>query len=127
MTQTVYVLERDLAERQWIERALRSTGRSLVFVDDGEALAGWLPAHDGDGLVCGAEPDGTAALHLVRGLRQRGERLPVVVIGPHSAFRSAVDVARFEATDFIERPCSAQRLRAALLKVTQPAAVAGQA
>jgi len=127
MTQTVYVLERDPAERQWIEHALQGTGRSLVFVEDVEALAGRLPARDGDCLVCGAEPDGAAALQLVRGLRQRGERLPVVVIGPHSAFRSAVDVARLEATDFIERPGSAQRLRAALLSVTQPATVAGPA
>ena len=54
----------------------------------------------------------------MRGLRRRGEMLPVVMLGPHSAFRTAVDVARLSATDFLERPVSAQRLRAALLRVT---------
>lgn len=58
------------------------------------------------------------ALELVRRLRRHGQALPVVVIGPHSAFRTAVDVARLNGTDFLERPVSAQRLRAALRKVT---------
>ncbi len=40
------------------------------------------------------------------------------MLGPHSAFRTAVDVARLDGTDFLERPVSAQRLRAALRKVT---------
>jgi DNA-binding NtrC family response regulator len=121
MTHTVYVLEADPLERRWIEQALASCGGALVFIDDGDALFDRLPARGGDCLVCGAEPDAAAALELVRRLRQRGERLPVVVTGSHSAFRTAVDVARLEATDFIERPCSAQRLRAALRKVTAAA------
>ena len=58
------------------------------------------------------------ALELVRSLRRHGQALPVVVLGPHSAFRTAVDVARLDGTDFLERPVSAQRLRAALHKVT---------
>jgi len=122
MTHTVYVLETDPLERRWIAHALASSGHTLVFVEHGDALLERLPVRPGDCLVCGAGPDGTAALELVRGLRRRGERMPVVVIGPHSAFRSAVDVARLEGTDFIERPSSAQRLRAALRKVTQGSA-----
>lgn len=117
MTHTVYVLAADPLERQWIERSLAASDRALVFIDDGGALFDRMPAAGGDCLICDAEPDAAAALALVRRLRQRGDRLPVVVMGPHSAFRAAVDVARLEATDFIERPCSAQRLRAALRTV----------
>lgn len=117
MANTVYVLERDPAERQWIESALATQAGTLVFLEDGAALLSRLPAHAGDCLVCCAEPDEAAALELVRSLRQRGETLPVVMIGPHSAFRTAVDVARLAATDFLERPVSAHRLRAAMRKV----------
>lgn len=121
MSQTVYVLEADPLERRWIEQALATSERTLVFIDDGDSLFARLPARAGDCLICDTEPDAAAALELVRRLRRRGERLPVVVMGPHSAFRTAVDVARLEATDFIERPSSAQRLRAALQKVTDAA------
>jgi len=121
MFNTVYVLERDPAERRWIESALAGQARSLVFLADGAALLDRLPAHIGDCLLCSAEPDAQAALELVRDLRRRGETLPVVMIGPHSAFRTAVDVARLAATDFLERPVSAQRLCGALRRVISPA------
>ncbi len=118
MFNTVYVLERDAAECHWIESVLAGQVRMLVFLKDGGTLLDWLASQGGDCLICGAEPDEAAALELVRGLRRRGQSLPVVVIGPHSAFRTAVDVARLAGTDFLERPVSAQRLRGALRRVT---------
>jgi len=118
MFNTVYVLERDPAECRWIESALAGQVRKLIFLEDGTTLLDWLAAQGGDCLLCGAEPDASVALELVRSLRRHGQALPVVVIGPHSAFRTAVDVARLAGTDFLERPVSAQRLRAALRKVT---------
>jgi DNA-binding NtrC family response regulator len=38
----------------------------------------------------------------------------VIVLGSHRAFRTAVNIARLEATDFLERPVSARQLRAAV-------------
>jgi DNA-binding NtrC family response regulator len=114
MFNTVYVLEHDPVERKWLESALSGQAHALVFLNDGAALLERLPAQRGDCLLCGADADATAALELVRGLRHRGEPLPVVVIGPHSAFRAAVDVARLAGTDFLERPISVPRLRGAL-------------
>ena len=114
----MYVLERDADERRWIESALAGQVRTLVFLDDGATLPDRLAAQGGDCLLCGAEPDAAAVLELVRGLRRGGHGLPVVMLGAHSAFRTAVDVARLSATDFLERPVSAQRLRAALQRAT---------
>jgi DNA-binding NtrC family response regulator len=118
MFNTVYVLERDPAECRWIEAALAGQVRKLIFLESDATLLDWLAAQGGDCLLCSAEPDASVALELVRRLRRHGQALPVVVIGPHSAFRTAVDVARLNGTDFLERPVSAQRLRAALRKVT---------
>lgn len=118
MFNTVYVLERDADECRWIETALAGQVRQLVFLSDGAMLADWLVAQGGDCLLCGTEPDAAAALELVRALRRRGDMLPVVMMGPHSAFRTAVELARLRATDFLERPLSAQRLRAALQRVS---------
>jgi len=118
MFNTVYVLERDPDECRWIESTLAGQVRKLIFLESDATLLDWLAAQGGDCLLCGAEPDASMALELVRRLRRHGQALPVVVIGPHSAFRTAVDVARLAGTDFLERPVSAQRLRAALRKVT---------
>lgn len=117
MIDTVYVLERDADECRWIESALAGQVRKLIFLDDGRTLLDWLWLQGGDGLLCGAEPDANAALELVRSLRRHGQALPVVMIGPHSAFRTAVELARLPGTDFLQRPLSARRLRAALRRL----------
>jgi DNA-binding NtrC family response regulator len=126
MFNTVYVLERNADECRWFESALAGQVRTLVFLTDGATLPDWLAAQGGDCLLCSVEPDAMAALELVRGLRRRGEMLPVVMLGPHSAFRTAVELARLEATDFVERPLSAQRLRGAMQRVVPPADLAAQ-
>jgi FixJ family two-component response regulator len=51
---------------------------------------------------------------MVRELRAAGATMPVIVLGPYSAFRTAVSIARIEATDFLERPVSVRQLRAAV-------------
>ena len=58
---------------------------------------------------------------LVRDLRSLGTLTPVIVLGSHTAFRTAVEIARFPATDFLERPVSAHQLRAAVLRACSAA------
>lgn len=113
---TVYVIDPDPNERTWIQSALAPVAGTVVVLDDGAALLARPPVCEGACLVASTEPDNTATLKLVRDLRDRGATLPVIVLGPHSAFRTAVDIARLEATDFLERPVSARQLRAAVSK-----------
>ncbi len=77
--------------------------------------ARWRPAAPGACLVASVDPeDAAATLAHVRRLRDAGLMLPVIALGPHSTFRTAVDIARLAETDFLERPVSAHRLRLAL-------------
>jgi FixJ family two-component response regulator len=114
MATTVYVVDPDPEERKWIESVLAPAATAVVFLDDGAALLAHLPACESACLLAFAEPDAAAALELVRELRRRGETLPVIVLGPHSAFRTAVEIARLEATDFLERPVSVRDLQGAV-------------
>ena len=75
MFNTVYVLERDPAECRWIESALAGQVRKLIFLEDGATLLDWLATQGGDCLLCGAEPDASVALELVRRLRRHGRRV----------------------------------------------------
>jgi len=80
---------------------------------DTDEIAG-LPGGPGRCLILTADKDETATLHLIREIRRLGNDIPVVVLGPHSAFRIAVEIARLEATDFLERPVSVRQLRSAV-------------
>ena len=116
MPTTIYVIDPDPDERSWIESALGPIVDAIVFLEDGAALLARIRGGEDACLVASAEPDEAATLKLVRELRGRGATLPVIVLGPHSAFRTAVDIARLEATDFLERPVSTRQLRAAVSK-----------
>jgi len=114
MATTVYIIDPDPEERAWIQAALAASVESVVVLDDGAALLARLPVAADACLVASTDPDEAATLELVRELRRRGAMLPAIVLGPHSAFRTAVDIARLEATDFLERPVSVRQLRAAV-------------
>jgi len=116
MPATVLVINPDDADRRWIVSSLASTAYVPEFFADEAALFARLPAEAPACLVAFAEPDADAALVLVRELRRRAPTLPVIVLGPHSAFRMAVNVARLPATDFLERPVSSRQLRVAIAK-----------
>jgi DNA-binding NtrC family response regulator len=110
----VYVVVADPHDRAWIESAIKHSVDSVVFLDDGPALLANVTHGPGACLITSADEDEAATLRLVRELRRAGATLPVIVLGPHTAFRTAVDIARLEATDFLERPVSVRQLRAAV-------------
>ncbi len=116
MATTVYVVDPNPDERMWIQSALARSVDAVVVLDDASALLANPLGCEGACLIASAEPDEVATLKLVRELRDRGATLPVIVLGPYSAFRTAVEIARLEATDFLERPVSARQLRTAVSK-----------
>lgn len=113
MPTTVYVVDPDPQERAWIEASLAKPVAEVVFLEEASALGASLPV-EGSCLLASADADAEATLQMVRRLRADGVRIPVIVLGPHTAFRTAVDIARLEATDFLERPVSVRELRAAV-------------
>jgi DNA-binding NtrC family response regulator len=118
MATTIYVIEPDPDERTWIQSALAPIADAVAFIEDGATLLARLPIGEDACLVTSAEADGASALKLVRELRARGAMIPVIVLGPHSAFRTAVDIARLPATDFLERPVSVRQVRAAVRRAS---------
>ena len=116
MPTTVYVVAAQQADRRWIEAALvRAVDTGVVFLDDEAALLA-NPPSGRSCVIALADANELATLALVRALRSLGSLLPVIVLGSHTAFRTAVEIARFPATDFLERPVSAHQLRAAVLR-----------
>jgi len=116
---TVYVVDPHQEERAWIEAALKPVVRAIVFLEVACPLRVSLMPNPGSCLLASADADEAATLQLVREIRSAGMGIPVIVLGPHTAFRTAVDIARLDATDFLERPVSARQLRAAVRRACQ--------
>ena len=116
----VFVINADNDDRGWIASALASPAFGVEFIDDGAELFARLQGEQPACIVMFAEPDADVTLQLVRELRQRAPTPPVIVLGPHSAFRTAVNIARLPATDFLERPVSSRQLRMAVNKALSP-------
>jgi len=114
MNPTAYVVNPDPEERKWIEAILSPSVEAVRGLDDAEALLAVLGGREGICLIVSLEPNEAAALELVRELRLLGSKIPVISVGSGTAFRTATDIARLECTDFLERPLTARKLRAAV-------------
>ncbi|MGR4871124.1 hypothetical protein ACIPRI_19940 [Variovorax sp. LARHSF232] len=114
MGTTVYVIDPDSEECKWIESVLARSVDAVVFLDNVDPLLAEPPTGGAACLIASVEPAEQGALGILLRLRHKGVGLPMIAIGSHTAFRTAVDIARMEATDFLERPISDRELRAAV-------------
>ncbi|RZL96543.1 MAG: response regulator [Variovorax sp.] len=113
MPTVVNVVVGDPRDHTWIEAAL-GPSVELVFVEGGPDLLARLTCGSGHCVILSCDEDEAATLRFVRELRNSGNTMPVIVLGPHTAFRTAVEIARLYATDFLERPVGVHQLRAAV-------------
>jgi len=116
MTAPAFVFFPDPDERAWIVSTLTPVVGSVVALHDPSVALDMLKSQSRGCLVASTEPDPGTVLELVRALRSRGSQLPAIILGPHTAFRTAVEIARLDATVFLERPLTALQLRGAVQK-----------
>jgi DNA-binding NtrC family response regulator len=116
MGSTTYLIDPDPEERKRIQTILSPSVETVRGLDDAEALLAVLGVREGACLIVSVEPDEAAALELVRELRLSGSKIPVIAVGSGTAFRTATAIARLEFTDFLERPLTAHKLRAAVAR-----------
>ncbi len=114
MGTVAYIVDPDPEERLWLENALAAGFESVCSLDAAGALPAEMGVAEDACLVLSVEPEEAIVVDLVRRLRESGNMIPVVAVGPGTAFRAATRIARFEFTDFLERPLRADRLRTAL-------------
>jgi len=80
-----------------------------TYVSAEEYIADYKPDRSGCLLVDAYLP-GMVGMELLRLLKERQHRFPVIVITGHSDVRMAIDAMRYGAADFIEKPISYQEL-----------------
>jgi FixJ family two-component response regulator len=111
---TVYIVDDDAAVRDALGLLLSLHGYRTAFFADAEAfLRAWSPGLRGCMLLDIRMP-GMDGLTLQKVLRDKGCRLPVLVITGHGDVDSAREAFRSQAVDFLEKPLQEAQLVGAI-------------
>jgi FixJ family two-component response regulator len=79
-------------------------GREIICAESAEDLLSELPEEPRFVLLCATHLPGMSGLELLKTLRDRGIRCPVILISHDSDIPTAVGAIRAGAADFIEHP-----------------------
>jgi FixJ family two-component response regulator len=111
---TVYVVEDDASVRDSLALMLSLSGHASALFADAEAfLAAWRPEWAGC-VIADLRLPGRSGIELQAVLRERGSRLPFIIITAHGDVASARTAFQAEAVDFLEKPFDHAQVRAAI-------------
>ncbi|HPT48843.1 MAG TPA: response regulator [Accumulibacter sp.] len=110
MTAYAYLVDDDDAIRDSLSWLLESRGVACQGYSSAEEfLAVWSPALAGC-LVLDIRMDGMSGPELFDILRERGNKLPVIILTGHGDVPMAVSALKKGAFDFVEKPCNDNEL-----------------
>ncbi|HPF36106.1 MAG TPA: sigma-54 dependent transcriptional regulator [Candidatus Krumholzibacteria bacterium] len=108
--------------RRTFGMVLGSEGFQVAEAESGEDALDHLKREGADLLILDVRLPGIDGLETLRRLRGDWPELPVIMISGHGTIATAVEATRFGAFDFLEKPCSRDRVLLAVqnaLKVSR--------
>ncbi len=118
---TVFIVDDDPAARDSVAALVRSKGMPVAtYASAEEFLAAFNPDRMGC-LVVDVRMTGMTGLDLQDVLRQRGGKLPVIVITGFGDVPTAVCAMKAGAYTFLEKPCRDQELLTSIQKAIDSA------
>ena len=122
----VHVIDDDEAVRQSIEFLLRTCGVTARTYDSASAFLNALPTINSGCIITDVRMPGISGIDLLRRLREKRIKMPVIVITGHGDVPLAVEAMKNGAIDFLEKPFEDELLlgsvRAALNRSEENAA-----
>ena len=114
MTGTLSLIDPDPTERRRLQSVLAAEADTVAVFESIETFLAQAGALEGRCLVVSAALPEPELLALLKVLQRRVVALPVIVLDRDTAFRTAVEIMRAGATDFIEPGFGDRRLLAAV-------------
>jgi len=100
----VHVIDDDYAARESLAFLLRASKIDVRTYESATAFMGAM-TDDLDGcIVTDVRMPGLSGVDLLRQLKARGSRMPVIVITGHGDIQLAVEAMKIGAADFLEKP-----------------------
>jgi FixJ family two-component response regulator len=110
LTQTVFVVDDDVAVRQSLSLLIRSMGLSVESFESAQAFLSSCDPERSGCLVLDIRMPGMSGLEMQEELHRRSIDLPVIFITGHGDVAMAVRAMKLGAVDFIEKPFNDQQL-----------------
>jgi DNA-binding response OmpR family regulator len=108
----ILIAEDEARIASFLEKGLRANGFSTTTVDDGRLAASVARDGDFDLLVLDLGLPGLHGLDVLRTLRGRGERMPVVILTAHDELDTTVAGFAGGADDYVTKPFRFEELLA---------------
>jgi DNA-binding response OmpR family regulator len=120
----ILVIEDEARLAAFLEKGLRASGYSTTLAADGIAGASLATDHDFDLVILDLGLPGKDGLEVLREVRARGERLPVIILTARDDTVDRVAGLEAGADDYLGKPFHFEellaRIRARLRAETQP-------
>jgi two-component system response regulator FixJ len=110
----VYVIDDDEAARQSLQFLLMSARMDVRCYESATAFLADLPNAEFGCIITDVRMPGLSGVELLKRLKERDVRYPVIVITGHGDVQLAVEAMKAGATDFFEKPFDDELLLASL-------------
>jgi FixJ family two-component response regulator len=110
----VHIVDDDASIRDSLSLLLGLAGYATRLYPDAESLLGVFDDRAAGCVVADLRLPGMSGLELQARVRERGSRIPFVIITAHGDVPAARAAFRAQAVDFIEKPFDAAQIRAAI-------------
>jgi two-component system response regulator FixJ len=107
---SIFVVDDDPAVRDAVSVVLSQAGYFVSSFPDGASLLEALGSHSTDCLLIDVHMPERSGLDIMRELRQRSFEAPILVMSGQGNIPMAVEAIKGGATDFLEKPLSADVL-----------------
>ncbi|MBA4378634.1 MAG: Fis family transcriptional regulator [Gemmatimonas sp.] len=126
MKQRILIVDDEPNIRRTFGMVLRTEGFATEEAGTGEDALAFCERERVDLVVLDVRLPGIDGLETLRRLRARDPQLPVVMISGHGSIATAVEATREGAFDFLEKPCSRERVVLAVRNALRVRALDGE-
>jgi two-component system response regulator AtoC len=122
-TQRILVVDDEEKMRRVLAMALQALGYEVAVAGDGNQALSQFDDAPFDLVLTDLRMPGLDGMGLLRGLRERGEEVPVIVLTAHGSVESAVEAMKLGAVDYILRPFEMETVELAVTRALAVGAV----
>lgn len=115
-THRILVVDDEAKMRRLLEMSLKNMGYEVVQAGDGEEALTCFNEAPFDLVLTDLKMPRMDGLQLLRGLRERGEDVPVIVLTAFGTIESAVEAMKLGAADYIIRPFEMETVELAVTR-----------
>jgi DNA-binding NtrC family response regulator len=126
---TILIVERDASQQRFLATLLGRGGWRAAMVEDPEGAVAYLASAHGqsvDALLIDANNKDFAVPQFVADALMWNPHLPIVAMVNQDSVYEAIGVMRAGASDFVQKPFTADRLLGALERLTQETCASGE-